>query len=151
MGFDRVGSDRDHRNGRHDSDNWQRYEAGVGSSKSVQCIRREGSDELVILSGKLDHRRSLAKQHAPAVERSKLARLLNGSVKTRDVDGVRWLRGELPPAARVLHHGQCVATLPQVPVDLPTYGAQTVTGLFSRFLLFAISRDPLGAMSSYLA
>ena len=127
MGFDEVGEDRD---GRHDSDNWQRYQTGAGSSKSVQCMRREGSDELVILVGKLDHRWRLAKQHAPAVERSKLGRLLNGSVKKMDVDGAIWIRGELPPAPDVLRHGHCVATLAVPQVDLPDYmyGAQTVTG-----------------------
>jgi hypothetical protein len=127
MGIDQVGSDRDDRDGRHDSDNWQRYHAGFGSSKSVQCIRREGSDELVILLGKLDHRWHLAKQHAPAVERSKLARLLNGSVKEMVVENVAWIRGVLPPAVGALHHGQCVATLAVPQVDLPDYGAQTVT------------------------
>ena len=108
MGFDEVGGDRD---GRHDSDNWQRYEDGVGSSKSVQCIQKNGSETLVVLVGKLGHRWLLAKKHAPEMPRDKLARLLNGSLKAVKLGSNIWRRGQLPPAVTALRNGQSIVTL----------------------------------------
>ena len=110
MGYSTMLSERTER-ARHDADNWQRYEGGVGSSKSVQCIKHDSSDVIVVLCGNLDHRLSLARKHAPGIERDKLAMLLNGKLKKVACTGGIWRRGTLP-SATTLRDRQSIATLP---------------------------------------
>ena len=69
-----VAVGKDGREGCHVAKNWQRYEQGFGSPKSVQCIQQDGSDVLVVLTGDLNHRWKLAKEHLPEIDRTKLAR-----------------------------------------------------------------------------
>ena len=94
-GLNRVGADRF---GRHIASGWQRYEAGMGSSKSAQCIMRDGTDIVFVLVGDVDDRWRSAKEIiSPDVEREKLRRLLNGSLKALHARDDVWRRAELPP------------------------------------------------------
>jgi len=121
----------DERTGCHDAKNWQLYEEGDGSAKTVQCIQRRGAETVYPLVGNLDHRWHLAKQHAPDMDRAKLARLLNGSLKKIVLSDIVWIRGRLPPSA-YLNDRQSIVTLraaalppPQAPSWAARLGAQS--------------------------
>ena len=136
MGYATVKTDGlNARAGRFEANGWQLYYEGVGSTKSVQCIQKDGSDVVMPVVGDLDNRWRLAKVHAPDMDRRKLGRLLNAEIqKVKLANGI-WRRGSLPAPATALLSGRRITTLqaaawPPPHNNLPDYaGAQFQTGV----------------------